>query len=383
MSPPALPDVFALAWWDRLRSLGAWLADFLREFWPIVIPVLLGLVAVYWLLPQARRQPRLWGALLGGLALVFAGWALIRAEAELAETILFYAFAGVAVVAGALLITHSNPARAALSFALVVLSTCGLFLLQAASFLMAATVIIYAGAIVVTFLFVLMLAQQEGPSDADQRSREPLLATVAGFVLLGGLLCVLHRNYDPTPLEPLDTLDDYFRRSGEAARARTVPEMEKILGEDDTFFQDFRKRLRQLPERSAARAAVDRLKLSEVLDTAHQKWVDAEAGPADKAAALRRLAGIGSRLRYGYGSLPPSRTERPLSGYSGLRPDADPREVPSDAQGKPAMPAANVAALGKSLFTDYILAVELAGTLLLVATIGAIAIAGRRAEGLR
>ena len=58
------------------------------------------------------------------------------------------------------------------SFALVVLSSCGLFLLQAAPFLMAATIIVYAGAIVVTFLFVIMLAHQEGPSDADYRSRE-------------------------------------------------------------------------------------------------------------------------------------------------------------------------------------------------------------------
>ena len=37
--------------------------------------------------------------------------------------------------------------------------------------IMAATIIIYAGAIIVTFLFVLMLAQQEGPSDAAARSR--------------------------------------------------------------------------------------------------------------------------------------------------------------------------------------------------------------------
>ena len=47
------------------------------------------------------------------------------------------------------------------------------------------------------------------------------------------------------------------------------------------------------------------------------------------------------------------------------------------------MPAENLAHLGLSLFTDYLVAVELAGTLLLVATIGAIAIAGRRTEGLR
>jgi hypothetical protein len=44
------------------------------------------------------------------------------------------------------------------------------------------------------------------------------------------------------------------------------------------------------------------------------------------------------------------------------------------------LPAANVAALGRSLFTDHLLAIELGGTLLLVATIGAIAIAGTRQE---
>ena len=92
-----------------------------------------------------------------------------------------------------MMITQKNPVHAALSFALVVLSTCGLFLLQAAPFLMAATIIVYAGAIVVTFLFVIMLAQQEGPSDADQRTREPFLASLAGGVLLAALVCVLHK----------------------------------------------------------------------------------------------------------------------------------------------------------------------------------------------
>jgi NADH-quinone oxidoreductase subunit J len=38
--------------------------------------------------------------------------------------------------------------------------------------------------------------------------------------------------------------------------------------------------------------------------------------------------------------------------------------------------------VGRVLFTDYLLAIELGGTLLLVATIGAIAIAGRRGEKL-
>src|SRR6202007_2809329 len=111
---------------------------------------------------------------------VLAGWLLIRSGGLHADTVLFYAFSAVALVGGALLVTQRNPVHAALSFALVVLSTCGLFLLQAAPFLMAATIIVYAGAIIVTFLFVIMLAQQEGRSDADQRTREPFLASLAG-----------------------------------------------------------------------------------------------------------------------------------------------------------------------------------------------------------
>jgi NADH:ubiquinone oxidoreductase subunit 6 (subunit J) len=47
------------------------------------------------------------------------------------------------------------------------------------------------------------------------------------------------------------------------------------------------------------------------------------------------------------------------------------------------LPAANVTAVGRTLFTDYLVPVELAATLLLVATIGAIVIAGRRSEELR
>ena len=60
--------------------------------------------------------------------------------------------------------------------------------LLAAPFLMAATIIIYAGAIIVTFLFVLMLSQVEGPSDENDRSREPLMGSLAGFAFTGLVL---------------------------------------------------------------------------------------------------------------------------------------------------------------------------------------------------
>ena len=132
------------------------------ENWRLTLVTVLGMVAVYLLLPRVRRYPPLWGAGLGSLAILLAGWLLVRAGAATPETILFYCFSAIAVVGGTLLIVQANPVHAALAFALVVLSTCGLFLLLAAPFLMAATTIIYGGAIIVTFLFVIMLAQQVG-----------------------------------------------------------------------------------------------------------------------------------------------------------------------------------------------------------------------------
>src|ERR1700733_11802676 len=152
---------------------------FLRDNWFILLPTVLGFLAVYWLLPNVRRSRLTWGAAAGGLALVLAGVLLMHGTGIWVETLLFYSFATIAVLGGVLLITHHNPVYAALSFAMVVLSSCGLFLLNGGPFLTVATIVVYAGAIVVTFLFVIMLAQQSGIDNADLRSREPFLATVA------------------------------------------------------------------------------------------------------------------------------------------------------------------------------------------------------------
>src|SRR5438132_10478224 len=193
------------------------LSEFLRDDWPLLVSVALGFIGVYLLLPRAGRSWRPAGAVVAALALVLGGWLAVQVEAVVPEQILFYAFSGIAIAGGAMLITQKNPVHAALSFALVVLSTCGLFLLQAAPFLMAATIIVYAGAIVVTFLFVIMLAQQAGIADADQRSREPFLSCVAGFVLLGAILCMLFLTYDT------EHFDALLKRTSQAAK-ETTPE---------------------------------------------------------------------------------------------------------------------------------------------------------------
>jgi hypothetical protein len=68
-----------------------------------------------------------------------------------------------------------------------------------------------------------------------------------------------------------------------------------------------------------------------------------------------------------------------LSGPSPSTPAAEIRRHPQSQ--RPELPADNSAYLGRALFTDYLLPVELGGLLLLVATVGAIAIAQRRQDG--
>lgn len=375
------------------RPLGVRIGELLAQFWPILLTAALGCSAIYLLLPRARRFPPLWGAAVAGLTLIALGWLLHATELMAVESVLFYAFSGLAVVFAGLMIAQRNPVHAALSFAMVVLSTCGLFLLLAAPFLMAATIIIYAGAIVVTFLFVIMLAQQAGLSSADQRSREPFLATVAGFVLVAAILCVLHQSYRTSRLDPL------IEQASQAAEAKTVAQWQSILGQDDTFFQEFRAQLYhgKPPPIRENMSAIEQSKrdLYDTLDETQLLWNSVKPRPegADKAGvpgeakldqlrkSFARVKEYGLAVRQGQGSVQPNGKVL-LSPMSGVTPD---KKMVLDKNGKPVeqLPAENVAGLGKALFTDYLLAVELAGTLLLVVTIGAIAIAGRRPEGLR
>jgi NADH-quinone oxidoreductase subunit J len=376
----------------------------LVENWHITLTTLLGAVGVCLLLPRPRAYPVWWGAFAGTAALLLAGVLLLPSGpltlGTAPEAVLFYLFSAVAIVAGALLITQRNPARAALSFALVVLSTSGLFLLQAAPFLMAGSVIIYAGAIIVTFLFVIMLAQQEGMSDADHRSREPLLSAAAGFVLLGALLYVLHVTYGT------DDLDKFRERAArlhadaevaqeKAAEAKTSDVLKDVeslaqgagkLRDDVNDWSE--KGLRGSPERvrenlTHALNGLDTA-LVEVKRQQFQLRDRPQTGPeglnkalAEMLLALDGLARGIDQARNTLGILQAQPGE-PLSEFSGPAPNLPLTERRLDAEGRPELPAENVAYLGRSLFTDYLLAVELAGMLLLVATIGAIAIASRR-----
>src|SRR5262249_26045072 len=105
------------------------------DLFELLLALVAGAAAVYVLLPRPRPLPSVWGAAAAAAALFVAGATVVRVGVFDAETFLFYVFAGTAVLSGGLLVTQHRPARAALSFALVILSVSGLFLLLAAPFL--------------------------------------------------------------------------------------------------------------------------------------------------------------------------------------------------------------------------------------------------------
>ena len=142
--------------------------------------------SLWLLLPRgAESRPARWlGFLLGAVAL--AGLiATGQRLGSLGEDAVFLAVALVAVVSGAATIVTRSPVYSAIWFALALVGVAGVLLVLGAQFLGVATIVVYAGAILVMFLFVLMLAQPSGLAPYDRVSNEPLLSAIAGAVLLG------------------------------------------------------------------------------------------------------------------------------------------------------------------------------------------------------
>jgi NADH-quinone oxidoreductase subunit J len=158
----------------------------------VSICVLLGAAGTYMLLPhrhfgtQTRSQKVL--AFSTPITAFLAILCLLTPPGPFLPTVFFYIFSGSALIGALLTVTSRNPIYSALWFASVVLSTTGLFLLANAPFLAAGTIIVYAGAIIVTFLFVIMLAQMEGKALYDRAARSPGAATCTCFLLLWCLI---------------------------------------------------------------------------------------------------------------------------------------------------------------------------------------------------
>jgi len=175
---------------------------------PITPEILLSLcviagVSTFLLLPGRRGVSisRLSGAVLLICGMIL-GVHLIRFGAAFHQyvNIYFWIFSAIGLFGAARVVTHPRPVYSALYFVLTVFATSGLFILLWAEFMAAALVLIYAGAILVTYVFVIMLAAQASAPGAsaaarmteyDSVSRDPLVASAIGFAVMGMLLFVI------------------------------------------------------------------------------------------------------------------------------------------------------------------------------------------------
>ncbi len=103
--------------------------------------------------------------------------------------IFFYFCALLAVGGAAAVVLSKNPIRGAMGLLLLILSVAGLFASLHAQFLAAVQLIVYAGAIVVLFLFVIMLLGPSASTPADGRGA--IVRTIGGGLFgLTGLLAI-------------------------------------------------------------------------------------------------------------------------------------------------------------------------------------------------
>jgi NADH-quinone oxidoreductase subunit J len=109
------------------------------------------------------------------------------------ELLLFVLFAGIALVGALGVVLASNPVHSALSLVTVLVAIAALFVVQDAQLLAAVQVIVYAGAIVVLFLFVIMLlGVDRSESNAETLRIQRPAALVLGVALVVTLWLLIH-----------------------------------------------------------------------------------------------------------------------------------------------------------------------------------------------
>lgn len=213
----------------------------------------LGAVGLCLALPRRGLSPQILGGIIAatafGLVVLMLG---IRTANDLGPkhlpNVYFYVFGAISLGAALRVITHPKPVYAALYFILTVISTAGIFLILSAEFMAFALIIVYAGAILITYLFVIMLAtqaptedQEEVLAEYDVASREPIAAAAVAFVLLAALTTLMFKGVGqlpaadesrPAAVRALAEMPRKLERAME--RAGTLRDGDKVLVDKET-----------------------------------------------------------------------------------------------------------------------------------------------------
>ena len=125
--------------------------------------------------------------------------------------VLFYVFAALTLVCGVLVIANPfsrSPVTSAMFLVLAIISMSGLFVLLHAFFLAAVQILVYAGAVMVLFLFVIMLLDLK----EEQRRKIKFFGLVAGLLSVGTVVSIFVKSLasiKPNAAEPTLEGDTY------------------------------------------------------------------------------------------------------------------------------------------------------------------------------
>lgn len=149
----------------------------------LLLATILTAAGLWWALPWGGRRYRTpgWVFAAGGLALLAT---LLPPVGGALAQVLATAMGVIAVGSAIAMVTSARPVYAALWFAMSVLGTAGMFLYHGAEFLSIAVIVIYIGAILVAFLFLVMLDDPKGEAPFNRQSWSPFWAALAGTAVI-------------------------------------------------------------------------------------------------------------------------------------------------------------------------------------------------------
>src|SRR4026209_815475 len=124
------------------------------------------------------------------------------------EAAVFYAFGAVLLASGVLVVTARNPVHGVLFLVLAFFTAAGIWLLLRAEFLALALVVVYVGAVMVLFLFVVMMLDINLERVREGFWRNLPLALIVGGVMVWEMVTILAFRYfgvEPRQVPPDDS----------------------------------------------------------------------------------------------------------------------------------------------------------------------------------
>ncbi len=152
---------------------------------PVAVAWLLLAVGLICSLPRTSRFRQRVGWLVSAVGLGILAGSSLRQTGVSTSAVIFWGLAAIAVVGAVAAVTMTSAVYCAIWFAFSLLGVAALMCFQGAEFLGVATLVVYAGAIVVTLLFVLMLAQPRGDTVYDRLSWGNFPRTVSPAISIG------------------------------------------------------------------------------------------------------------------------------------------------------------------------------------------------------